>query len=158
MVTLLLALLALVPAVSTATPAAGDAFGTCGGFAPLVTECSLDVNAYGFHLYMGFLTPTCASSLVSLPPLPRGLDQAPCYVGTLQLTADGATGDHYESACDFIVTPSGFLTLCEESGFVRVDQAIHLRCTSSVYRIRELDGPGDPIPGGLGEWGCWIQA
>lgn len=128
-----------------------DAFRrSCGGFAPLVTNCSTGQFFAGFNLDTGFLFPPCTSSLTGRSPL-----NAACYVGSVESEFIGPAGKSVYR-CDVALV--GRIALTEVECYAYgpdpgTNTPIH-RCESNIYNPRTLGAPDSE--GGVGDWLCVI--
>lgn len=125
--------------------------GSCGGFAPLTSECSFETVGCCWFMLHSFYFPPCGSSYATLPMIGEG---EVCYVGTLKSTATSSGTYVHTVTCDVVATPARKTADCQETGGVEHFQVVSVQCWSTfTFLLPELQ---PPPAGGFGEWQCYF--
>lgn len=96
----------------------------------------------------GFRFPACGSSYVRQV---SSFEDIPCYFGFLESRA--SDGDHNQTLrCFATATPAEVRTSCQLMG-IQPSSPVEHTCFSYFYTDDELTLL---VPGGFGEWRCWI--
>lgn len=123
-------------------------FGTCGGVAPLVVECS---TGYGYCAGWcvdsdRFVFRACGSTLPLGP-----VDTAPCYAGVLESHRQTSAHDRFVR-CYARTSALGLHVDCDPFRGEMPPDVYHHVCKSFMTTERAVPAP--LVAGGAGEWEC----